>query len=90
MLGGARSLPIQMRNDGSHFWILDRLCSSDIQFVLCGEHKVKIGAVEPIPLRERTTLNVEGISLCRIVDRVGAVGAPSRRLLVRLAPVDCL
>ena len=59
-----------MRDEGSHFRILDRLCSSDIQFVLCGERKV-IGAVDPIPLRERTTLNVDGISLCRIVDRVG-------------------
>jgi hypothetical protein len=65
------SLPIHMRDEGSHFRIWDRLCSSDIQFVLCGERKV-IGAVDPIPLRERTTLNVDGISLCRIVDRVGA------------------
>src|SRR5271166_1535946 len=69
--GGACSLPIRMRDEGSHFRIWDRLCSSDIQFVLCGERKV-IGAGNPIPLRERTTLNVDGISLCRIVDRVGA------------------
>jgi 3-dehydroquinate dehydratase len=57
---GACSLPIQMRDEGSHFRILDRLCGSDIQFVLCGERKV-IGAVDPIPLRERATLNVDGI-----------------------------
>jgi hypothetical protein len=59
-----------MRDEGSHLRILDRVYSSDIHFVLCGERKVK-GALCPIPLRERATLNVDGISLCRVVDRVG-------------------
>jgi len=60
-----------MRDEGSHLRIWDRICSSNIQFVLRGKRDVQ-GAVGPIPLRERTTLNVDGISLCRIVDRVGA------------------
>jgi hypothetical protein len=30
-----------MRDEGSHFRVWDRLCSSHIQFVLCGERKVK-------------------------------------------------
>jgi hypothetical protein len=71
LLGGACSLPIQMRDDGAQRRILDRSLHNYIQFVLCGERKVK-GAVGPIPLRERTALDVDGISLCRIVDRVGA------------------
>jgi hypothetical protein len=58
------SLPIHMRDERSHLRILDRLCSSDIQLVRCGERKVK-SALVPIPLWERTTLNVDGISLCR-------------------------
>jgi hypothetical protein len=73
-----------MRDEGSHLRIWDRICSSNIQFVLRGKRDVQ-GAVGPIPLRERTTLNVDGISLCRIVDRVGA---PLGDYPVRLAPVD--
>ena len=66
---GACSLPIYMRDEWSHFRIWDRLCSSDIQFVLCGERKV-IGAVDPIPLRERTAINVNGLGFRRLIDRI--------------------
>src|SRR5277367_6548207 len=68
---GACSPPINMRNEGSHFWIWDRLCSSHIQFVLCGGRKVK-GTGNPIPLRERTALKVVGQRFCGLIDRVGA------------------
>ena len=69
-----------MRDEGSHFRIWDRLCSSDIHFVLCGERKVK-GAVGPIPLRERTTLKVDGI---KSLPHRRRCRCPRRRLLVRL------
>jgi hypothetical protein len=52
-----RSLKIYMGNEGPHFRIADRFCSSDIQFVLCRKPKV-IDAADPISLRERTTLKV--------------------------------
>src|ERR1700738_2008500 len=58
-----------MGNEGSHRRILNRLRCSYIQFVL-RRHRNVIGAVDLIPLRERTALNVTGRCLRRLADRV--------------------
>jgi len=58
-----------MGNEGSHRRILNRLRCSYIQFVL-RRHRNVIGAVGLIPLRERTALNVNGLGLRSLVDRV--------------------
>jgi hypothetical protein len=58
-----------MGNEGSHRRILNRLRWSYIQFVL-RRHRNVIGAVGLIPLRERTALNVNGLGLRSLVDRV--------------------
>ncbi len=69
-----------MGNEGSHRRILNRLRWSYIQFVL-RRHRNVIGAVGVIPLRERTAINVNGLGLRRLVDRVRsekAVHLPNR------------
>src|ERR1700722_2206434 len=69
-----------MGNEGSHRRIRNRLRCSNVQFVFRGHRKV-IGAVGSIPLRERTTLDVNGISLRLLVYRVRsekAVHLPDR------------
>jgi hypothetical protein len=69
-----------MGNEGSHRRILNRLRCKNYQFVL-RRHPNIIGGVEPIPLRERTALDVNGIGLRRLVDRVRsekAVHLPDR------------
>ena len=58
-----------MGNEGSHRPILNRLRCSNDQFVL-RRHRNVIGGVDLIPLRERTAINVNGIGLRRLVDRV--------------------
>jgi hypothetical protein len=64
-----RSLEIYMGNEGSHRRIRNRLRCSNDQFVL-RRHRNIIGGVDLIPLRERTALNVNGLGLRRLVDRV--------------------
>lgn len=58
-----------MGNEGSHRRIRNRLRCSNDQFVL-RRHRNIIGGVDLIPLRERTALNVNGLGLRRLVDRV--------------------
>ena len=64
-----RSLEIYMGNEGSHRRILNRLRCSNDQFVL-RRHRNVIGGVDLIPLRERTAIDVNGLGLRRLVDRV--------------------
>ncbi len=58
-----------MRNEGSHRRILNRLRCSYNQFVL-RRHRDVIGSVDLIPLRERTAINVNGLGLRRLINRV--------------------
>ena len=58
-----------MGNEGSHRRIRNRLRCSNVQFVL-RRHRNVIGEVALIPLRERTAINVNGLGLRRLVDRL--------------------
>jgi hypothetical protein len=76
-----------MGNEGSHRRILNNPRWSNLQFVL--RHRNIIGGVEPIPLRERTALNVNGIGLRRLVDLVRSEKAVTCPTGVRgLVPSD--
>jgi hypothetical protein len=66
-----RSLKKQMGEDGTKHRILDRLCESYNQIILRGKRHGN-GEVHPIPLRERTALNVVGEGLIGFINRVGA------------------
>jgi len=58
-----------MGNEGSHRRILNRLRCRDNQFVFRWHGNV-IGAVDLIPLRECTAINVNGLGLRRLIDRI--------------------
>jgi hypothetical protein len=58
-----------MGDEPTHRWIFDRSYPNDIQFAVRRERNAN-NTVDPIPLRERTALNVVSHRLCRLVNRV--------------------